>query len=388
MSGNHRRWLEEEWRDDLHFGALTTEEFHKRWVSPEMADMNKLVHILIISLSQFGSDVIDWLKGLLNINIKPTFHHDYEDSVIAVILRDRWDCKPNEFTTLHASLEAVATADIKISSSFGMTLMFNLGSTDLSKSYVFLKTSGEISAIFTVDAIAKASFDSKEFALATLPFPGASFSIPKLLTVGPKFVLNAQAEAEIQLAGHFETKVEIASWDFRQTYPQQTSEFDPESLHDPQRDFDIQGLKQPTFNFSVVAKGQVTAHLRPTLSFGIEFEKNWDIPKCTAELVAHGWVRARAQANILGEDASTCPFMYGVDAGAVLTARANVPPQFKWNVRPIDFFPIEKNLIPGDGSEWKCVGGSTSRRAIDGRDHYLGIGTQAHNALERLSLRQ
>lgn len=32
MGGSHRRWLEEEWRDDLHFGALNTEDLHKRWV--------------------------------------------------------------------------------------------------------------------------------------------------------------------------------------------------------------------------------------------------------------------------------------------------------------------------------------------------------------------
>ncbi|KAI0202235.1 hypothetical protein F4808DRAFT_468777 [Astrocystis sublimbata] len=257
-----------------------------------------------------------------------------------------------------------------------MNLMFNLGDNpDLSKSYVFLQTAGEVSAIFTIDALVKANFDSKEFPLATLPFPGASFSVPKLLTVGPKFVLNAQAEAEIQLAGHLETKVEIASWNFRQTYPQQTSEFDPKSLDDPQRDFDLKGLQQPMFNASVVAEGQITAHLRPTLSFGIEFDKRWEVPKLIAELVAHGWVRGRAKANILGGDAATCPFQYGLDAGAVLTARANAPPQFKWATRSMDFFPIEKNLVPGDGSEWKCVGGATSRRSIDGRDAYLGIDT-------------
>ncbi|KAI0436524.1 carbohydrate-binding module family 18 [Xylaria telfairii] len=353
MKGNHRRWLEEEWRDDLHFGGLSTEEFHKRW---------------------FGSDVIDWLRGLLNVNIKPTFHHDYEDSVTAIIIQDRWDCMPNAYTKLHASLEAKAVADIKISSSFGMTIMFNLGDKlDLSKSYVFLQTSGEVSAIFTVDAIAKADFDSKEFPLATLPFPGASFSIPKLLDVGPKFVLNAQAEASIQLAGHLETKVEVASWDFRQTYPQQTSEFDPKPLNDPQRDFGTKGLQQPIFNLTVVAEGQLTAYLRPTLSFGIEFDKRWDVPKCTAELVAEGWVRGRAKANILGGDATTCPFMYGLDAGAMLIARADVPPQFDWNAKPMTFFPIEKNIIPGDGSDWKCVGVAASRMSIDGRAEYLGI---------------
>jgi chitinase len=31
VNGNHRRWLEEEWRDDAHFGALSKEDLHKRW---------------------------------------------------------------------------------------------------------------------------------------------------------------------------------------------------------------------------------------------------------------------------------------------------------------------------------------------------------------------
>lgn len=31
VSGSHKRWLEEEWRDDAHFSDLAPEELHKRW---------------------------------------------------------------------------------------------------------------------------------------------------------------------------------------------------------------------------------------------------------------------------------------------------------------------------------------------------------------------
>lgn len=31
VGGNHRRWLEEAWREDLHFGELSTADLHKRW---------------------------------------------------------------------------------------------------------------------------------------------------------------------------------------------------------------------------------------------------------------------------------------------------------------------------------------------------------------------
>lgn len=239
-----------------------------------------------------------------------------------------------------------------------MTLIFTLGpSLDLSQSYVYLKTSGEITAIFSIDAMAKASYDSKEFSIVTIPMPGASFTIPNIMTVGPKFVLNAQAAAEVSLAGHFETKVEIASWDFQQTYPEENSDWAPKSLEDPSRDFTLTGLKEPTFNLSVTAKGQMTAHLKPTMSFGIDFDDTWGISSCKAELLADGWVRLRAESNYGGDDAATCPFKYGIDAGASFTARATVPDNFNWSPQSKEFFSISSNLIPGSGTdEYVCVG--------------------------------
>ncbi len=45
FGGNKRRWLEDAWREDLHVAGLSREELHKRW---------------------FGSDVLDWLKRLIN----------------------------------------------------------------------------------------------------------------------------------------------------------------------------------------------------------------------------------------------------------------------------------------------------------------------------------
>ncbi len=42
---NRKRWLENEWRDAYHFGALDKHELHKRW---------------------FGQDVIAWLTQLVS----------------------------------------------------------------------------------------------------------------------------------------------------------------------------------------------------------------------------------------------------------------------------------------------------------------------------------
>lgn len=51
----------------------------------------------------------------------------------------------------------------------------------------------------------------------------ASFTIPKLMPVGPTFILHAEADAEYELAVLFEKRVGIASWEFQQTYPDDLS---------------------------------------------------------------------------------------------------------------------------------------------------------------------
>ncbi|KAI9777432.1 MAG: hypothetical protein M1816_004722 [Peltula sp. TS41687] len=43
--GDSQRWLEEAWSEDMHGGTLSRDALHKRW---------------------FGSDIIDWLEGLIN----------------------------------------------------------------------------------------------------------------------------------------------------------------------------------------------------------------------------------------------------------------------------------------------------------------------------------
>lgn len=115
-------------------------------------------------------------------------------------------------------------------------------------------------------------------------------------------------------------------------------------------------------DLSVTASGHLTAHVIPTLSFGIEFDDYWDIGKCAAELLVDGWVRARAEADLVGGDVE-CPYRYAIDAGSKITARAAAPDAFKWNAKSIDLFPIDRNLVPGDGeSQWKCPRGTAKRR--------------------------
>ncbi|KAH8598588.1 hypothetical protein B0O99DRAFT_505946, partial [Bisporella sp. PMI_857] len=357
MGGNHKRWLEEEFRDDMHFGGPSKEELHKRW---------------------FGEDIVSWLRGLLNGGIKPTFRHYYTDEISAIILQEDWECQLNE---------AIATTSVRIATSFGLTIVTTLnegGFLDLSNSFLHFNNEGEITATFTLDAIAKVDFDSKPFNLTKVPLPGAGFRVPGVMTIGPEFILDAQVKAGIAISGHVEAKVEIASWEIRQTYTEQTDEFKPQELDSPSKNLDVSGLKQPEFDASVQATGYMEAHIMPTLSFGIDVDKEWRVGKCTAELVADGWVRMRAKSDIVSGD---CGFAYAVDAGAGLVGKATVPDAFHWEPETLSFGSISRTRIPNNGDEWKCLTneGTGRRRDINTTGYGLIEGTEPVILKKRLT---
>lgn len=309
MSGNHKRWLEEEWRDDLHNGGLSRAELHKRW---------------------FGSDIVEWLKNLVSVaGIDPKLSHSIDEEITAVIVDEKFNC-PVGPVTLQATLRAEARAHIKVDTSFGLTIITTMTfPPDLSNSYLYLKNKGEVTAKFTLDAIASLSYSSGNRELFGLEnFPGATFHVPGILTLGPNFRLLGSLNAGVVLAGHLESQVSIASWSIQQTYPQQEPGFQPQDLQNPNRD-GTQILGQPTFDYSVSASGEIVTHLLPTITFGIDFEPRWKVDSCKVDLVADGWVRFHATAEASSGN-TKCPFSYGVDAGADLYAQLTVPKLFGW----------------------------------------------------------
>ena len=234
---------------------------------------------------------------------------------------------------VQANLLAQAKTDVEVATSFGLTIITKLGTPlDLSQSYLYFKNKGEVSATFTLDAIGRAKFETGDKELLGMQnFPGATFGIPKLLTVGPNFKLFGAVEASVTLAGHLESRVDIAKWDVQQTYPDQGANAGPKSLSNPDRDGtgDFDGLKQPTFDYSVTAKGEITAHLKPTFEFGIVFDKMWNVGDAKVAVVADGWTRLMAAAGISSQ--GNCPFTYGIDLGADLYATVEAPKAFGWN---------------------------------------------------------
>lgn len=368
FGGNHRRWLEEEWRDDMHNGALSPRELHERW---------------------FGSDAIAWLKQLFDPNIKPEFTHNIDTTFTAKLIDETWSCgtAPN---TIKASLLAQAVAKVSVATSFGLTIVCKLNAPgafiDLSESYLFFKNKGEVSATFTLAAVAKARFGTGDIEILGLEnFPGATFSIPKLITVGPNFKLFGSVDAEVILSGKLESKVHIASWQIQQTYPDQNSDWDPKSLSEPSREgtgsFD--GLQQPTFDYSVMATGSMTAHLKPTFEFGIIFDPMWNVGSAKVDVVADGWVQVKAAAGVSSD--GNCPFTYGIFVGADLYAGVEAPSAFSW---PKKTFPLASVPAKAAKEGGTCPTGSTSaRRSIDGEYSLLswpGVEDMANNTAVEL----
>ena len=290
---------------------MSHEELHRRW---------------------FGKDVIEWVKGLFNGDIKPEFTHDIDTTFTAILVEEQWGPCKVKGVDVQANLLAQAKTNVKVATSFGLTIITKLGTPlDLSQSYLYFKNKGEVSATFTLDAVGRAKFETGDQELLGLQnFPGATFGIPKLLTVGPNFRLFGAVEASITLAGHLESRVDIAKWDVQQTYPDQGADAGPKALSNPDRDGtgDFDGLKQPTFDYSVSAKGEITVHLKPTFEFGIVFDKMWNVGDAKVAVVADGWSRLMAAAGISSQ--GNCPFTYGIDLGADLYATVEAPQAFGW----------------------------------------------------------
>ncbi|KAK7910554.1 hypothetical protein PG985_013035 [Apiospora marii] len=339
VGGNHKRWLEEEWRDDMHFGDLSRSELHKRW---------------------FGQDALDWLKGLLNIEIKKEKRHDYDEDVSVTILEEEWDCG-----NFKGKIDAIATAGISMSTSFGFTLITTLGpDMNLDNSFLHFNNEGKIEAIFTLDAVARVDWQPEAFEIAKLPFPGGSFNIPGILTLGPQLKLMGQFKAGVSVSGRVEARVSIAEWEIRQTYPQ-IDGYNPQIEDDkkPKSGIDVQNLATPSFDASLEADGYLEAHLLPTLVFGIDFHKDYGIDSATVSLEADGWARVRVHSDIVGGD---CAFGYRVEAGCSLTASADVPDIFDWHPSPYHFGQLNKKLIPkAQEQEWQCLTGGARRDTID-----------------------
>ncbi|RMZ85658.1 hypothetical protein DV737_g650, partial [Chaetothyriales sp. CBS 132003] len=343
---NHKRWLEDAWREDKNYYGYSHNELHRRW---------------------FGSDIIAWLQGLLNGDSDsldvPIIANRYTDDFTVVLLNENFPNCPigPGGTEVSGKLNVQATTHVDIETSFGFTLITDLQSLDFSNSYLYFRNCGEVSAKFTADAVATATWQSDGVKLLSADQFGATFSVPGIVTIGPNFVLNGNVKGSLTIAAYFEVNVNIASWDIRQTYPVANNDWDPDSKKTPNRD-GTQEILAPEFEYGVSASGAIEAHVKPTVSFGIMFNKKIISSSATVNLVADGHVTFHTDASTGSSGSSFC---YGVDAGADLYATGfpyttPVAQQVQVEGEQNLFFVLSKDIggSGGGGSRLAIVAGS------------------------------
>jgi chitinase len=348
VGGSHVRWLEEEFRDDYHFGGLDKRELHERW---------------------FGTSILEWLAQLVKPEIKREFVHKYEDTITAKLIDETWQCSKGN-VGYEGHLLAQALLKISVESSFGFTLIVNSLSLplDVSQSYLTFYNKGEITGVVTLEAVAKVFYEKKSVIL-NIPFPGASFKIPGIATIGPQLTVEGSIDASLAVAGTIETKLEIAKWEVstllfllfpkvsiivadvdvylslyqvRQVVPDGNDDaYKPKEIGEGDtsldRTGDFEGIKRPEFYAGVAVQGDVTARLSAAAEFGVRFADRWEVDPAAAAVVGEASVMAKLTAGV--STSAVCPFTYSLDVGARLYARVQAPQVFGWSGGEYDLTP-------------------------------------------------
>ncbi|KAF1922183.1 glycoside hydrolase family 18 protein, partial [Didymella exigua CBS 183.55] len=352
VGGNHVRWLEEEFRDDFHFDKIASRDLHARW---------------------FGKDILEWLAALVKPEIKREFTHKYDDSITAKLFDEAWDCPGSvEGVNYDGHLLGQAVLDIEVESSFGFTLIVESLTLplNLDKSYLTFYNKGKVTGVVTLEALARVTYEKKKVIL-NLPFPGASFKIPGIATIGPQLTVEGTIDASLGMAGLIETKLEIAKWEVRQVMPD-TNSYKPELIDNSKpsldRTGDFSGIKKPEFYAGITASGDVTFKLSAAAEFGVRFVDKWNVEPAAVAVVGEVKLTTKFAAGI--STTGTCPFTYGLDVGARLFARATAPGEFSWSGGEINLTdPWEKTIIKG--GTCPNLGPVPSKRRRRGLDHLL-----------------
>ncbi|KAG7115614.1 Chitotriosidase-1 like protein [Verticillium longisporum] len=378
VGDNHVRWLEEEFRDDYHFGGLETRDLHERW---------------------FGTSILEWLAQLVKPEIKREFMHRYDDTLTAKLIDETWSCSKGDIS-YEGHLLAQALLKIKVESSFGFTLIVNDLSLplDLSQSYLTFYNKGAITGVMILEAVAKVFYEKKSVIL-NIPFPGASFKIPGIATIGPQLTVEGSIDASFAVAGTIETKLEIAKWEVRQVVPDNGDDaYKPKEIGKGDtsldRTGDFGGIKKPEFYAGVAVQGDVTARLSAAAEFGVRFADRWDVDPAAAAVVGEASVMAKLTAGVSTD--AVCPFTYSLDVGARLYAKVQAPKVFGWPGGQYELTPkwnkgiIEAGTCPKLGAipskrDLDLVEAAANLSAADNPSQLGNTDFGGHNELERRS---
>ncbi|KAI8648647.1 Chitinase [Fusarium keratoplasticum] len=210
-------------------------------------------------------------------------------------------------------LKVYAEMSVEANVNYGFTLIGKLGGSygiDISDSYLYYRTGGNVNSKFVIDAAVTAHFDTGDVLMFSADTFGAAFTL----------------EGKATLGVNFETKVKLAEWDVYQTFPAVNKDWEPDAS-DPSARSAKQTL-EPEFEYGVSVSGHISAHVKPTITFGIDWnEKFTSLDSYAVNLVADGHVTFHAEAKAGSSGNSFC---YGIDVGADLYATLEAPKMFSW----------------------------------------------------------
>ena len=136
---NHKRWLEDQWRDDVHINGISIHELHRRW---------------------FGSGILDWLKKLVQTFASPSLTHNIDHKFTAKIVDQKSGCNIRG-VNVESKILAEASVGIHVETTFGISIITKLTfPLDLSQSYVYFANKGSIDGSFKLEGSVKANYQS------------------------------------------------------------------------------------------------------------------------------------------------------------------------------------------------------------------------------------
>ncbi|RAH72481.1 uncharacterized protein BO66DRAFT_436148 [Aspergillus aculeatinus CBS 121060] len=310
---NRKRWLEDEWRDAYHHGGLSHTEIHRRW---------------------FASDALKWLITLVGVGeaeLNKKFNHKVKEMVRVVLFDGSATC-PVGSATAYANLRASVESSIDIETSFGITIIVNLAQPlDLSNSYLYFRNRGKVWTHFRLDADASLHWNSGDVKLLGLDdFPGATFTVPGIVTVGPNLEMYASVHAGVTFSGSFKAQVNLAEWDVEQTYPYD-GKLGPKEISETKTD-GTRMIGEPRMEASAGASGEFSLNLKPRVNFGVVFDDRWKVPSCSVQLNLEESIIFHAQAgwSSNSEAQGSCLSSYGIDAALRIYAALDAPDVFNW----------------------------------------------------------
>ncbi|KAF9069976.1 hypothetical protein BDP27DRAFT_1420414 [Rhodocollybia butyracea] len=214
------------------------------------------------SLSGFVGNAINSIKGLNNVNVNKTdVLPPISVDKSATLLNKDIKCG-NEDITLDIGVDGKANALVSV----GLAAQGTIVPPDLSDFAITVSMNADIDGSLDLNAGASTTFDTGEIQIIPpIGLPGLDF--PGILTLGPSFDVSVEATASLNLAADLNVgivyNVTNVSFDFPDNSNGSSGDFNPGNTP-----------LSLSLTPSVQSTGSVTAHLIPSLNFGIQVLDN------------------------------------------------------------------------------------------------------------------